>query len=305
MPRSPLAGIDANLLVALEALLTEANVGQAARRMGVSASAMSHTLARLRELVGDPLLVRTGQRMSLSPRARELAMPLRDALGLLASALARPADLDPSRERRTVRVASVDYAQSLLVPDLVDILRREAPGLDLVITPFGDSSLRDVANGDLDLALSMNRTASGLKSRVIHQEPFVSIVRRGHPALRGKLTPRRFAELQHLLISPRGRVAGVVDEALRERGLKRRVVVVVTSFLAAALLVSRSDLVLTCAQRSAELAREWFGVQPFRPPLTLAAAKLAMYWHERHAADPLLGWFRERVATLAGSLTRA
>jgi len=303
MARSPLAAIDANLLVALEALLAEEHVGRAARRMGVSASAMSHTLARLRELVGDPLLVRTGQRMSLSPRARELVTPMRDALGLLATVLARPPELDLARERRTLRMAAVDYAQSLLLPGLVALLARDAPGLDLVVTPFSGDTMRELASGDLDLALSMHRSATGMRSRIIHEEPFVCCARRGHPVLRERLGVRRFAALEHVLISPRGRVPGAVDEALKQRGLKRRVVAVVTTFLAAAQIVATGDAVLTCARRSAEQAEQWFGLQQFRPPITLAPAKLGMYWHERHVADPLLAWLRDRVTELADDAT--
>lgn len=300
MAASALLGIDANLLVALDALLAEAHVGRAAKRMAVSQSAMSHTLARLRDLFGDPLLVRTGQRMSLTPRARELAGPVGEGIGLLARALVRPAALDPSRERRTIRIAAVDYAQSLLVPELTVTFAKEAPGLDVVITPFGDGTMRALTTGDLDLALAMHRSTSGMRSRVIHEEPFVSCVRRGHPALRERMTIKRFAALEHVLISPRGRVPGAVDDALRARKLERRVVAVVNTFLAAALVVARTDLVLTCAVRSAEQAKSWFGVQTFAPPVALAPARLGMYWHERHQADALLGWVRERVATLAG-----
>ncbi len=299
MPASPLLGIDANLLVALEALLAEAHVGRAAKRMAISASAMSHTLARLRDLIGDPLLVRSGQRMSLTPRARELAKPLQDGVALLAHALARPVALDPATERRTIRIAAVDYAQSLLIPELTGLLAREAPGLDLVVTPFGETGMRGLVAGDLDLALAMHRQASGLRSRVIHEEPFASCVRRGHPVLRERMTAKRFAAMHHVLISPRGRVSGAVDDALRARKLERRVVAVVNTFLAAALIIARSDLVLTCAARSAAQAKQWFGVQVFAPPLTIAPAKLGMYWHERHQSDALLGWVRERIAALA------
>jgi DNA-binding transcriptional LysR family regulator len=301
MPASPLLGIDANLLVALEALLAEAHVGRAAKRMAVSASAMSHTLARLRELVGDPLLVRTGQRMSLTPRARELATPVQEGVALLARALARPVALDPANERRTIRIAAVDYAQSLLVPELAVMLARDAPGIEVVVTPFGDGSMRGLVAGDLDLALAMHRSTSGLRSRVIHEEPFVSCVRRGHPVLRERMTVQRFAAMEHVLISPRGRVAGAVDDALRARKLERRVVAVVNTFLAAALVVARTDLVLTCAARSAAQAKQWFGVQLFEPPIRLAPAKLGMYWHERHQADALLGWLRERIEALASA----
>jgi DNA-binding transcriptional LysR family regulator len=296
MARSPLAHVDANLLVALEALLAEENVGRAARRMGVSASAMSHTLARLRELVGDPLLVRAGQRMTLTDRARGLVGPLRDGVGSFATVLARPVALDLRREQRTVRVASVDFAQSMLVPRLANVLASEAPGIDLVVKPFADRSLEELTAGEVDLVLCLQRTSTGLRSRTIHEEPFVCCVRRGHPLLRERLGVRRFAALDHVLISPRGRVRGAVDDALRGHGLRRRVAVVVTTFMAAALLVAASDLVLTCAATSALEAERHFGLQSFRPPLAIAPARMGMFWHARQHDDPCLAWFRDRVA---------
>lgn len=301
MARSPLAHVDANLLVSLEALLHEVNVSKAARRMGVSASAMSHTLARLRDLVGDPLLVRTGQRMSLTPRGRALLPAVRDGVAAFSTAIAPPPELDLASERRTITIASVDYAQSLLVPELVPRLARDAPGIDLVIKPFADGSLRELVSGDVELVLCMQRSSTGLRSRRIHEEAFVSCVRAGHPILQGRLGAKRFAALDHVLISPRGRVAGAVDEALRERGLRRRVKVVVSTFMAAALLVARTDLVLTCATRSAEQARQWFGLVPLEPPLPIPAARLGMYWHERQEADPLASWLRDRITEIAAA----
>jgi DNA-binding transcriptional LysR family regulator len=299
--RSPLSRIDANLLVALEALLAEGNVGRAARRMGVSASAMSHTLARLRDLVGDPLLVRTGQRMSLTPRGVALLPALREGVTAFATALDAPPPLDLAAEQRTITIASVDYAQSLIVPGLVERLAREAPGIDLVIKPFADGSLRELVSGELQLVLCMQRSSTGLRSRRIHEEAFVSCVRAGHPVLGERLTVKRFAALEHVLISPRGRVAGAVDEALRARGIHRRVKVVVSTFMAAALLVARSDLVLTCATRSAEQARQWLGLQVVRPPLAIPSARLGMYWHARHEADAVATWLRDRISEIAGA----
>ena len=299
MARSPLASVDANLLVALEALLGEVNVGRAARRMGVSASAMSHTLARLRELLGDPLLVRTGQRMSLTPRGRALLPAVKDGVAAFATAIAAPPELDLAGERRTITIASVDYAQSMLLPELVARLAREAPGIDLVIKPFADGSMRELVSGELELVLCMQRSSTGLKSRRIHEEAFVSCVRSGHPILGERLTVKRFAALDHVLISPRGRVMGAVDEALRARGLRRQVKVVVSTFMAAALLVAKSDLVLTCATRSAAQAEKWLDLQVLRPPLSIPTARLGMYWHDRQDADPLSSWLRERITEIA------
>jgi DNA-binding transcriptional LysR family regulator len=298
MQRSPLAGIDANLLVALEALLAEQNVARAARRIGLSASATSHALARLRELLDDPLLVRTGQRMTLTLRARAIAGPLTDGLARIAAAVERETVLDPASERRTLRIAGVDFGQSVVVPELVRLLARTAPGVDVVVTPLGDGFAR-LGAGELDLALSAHRTVKGLRSRLLREDPFVCVVRRGHPILRETRTARRFAAHHHVLVSPVGGATGAVDDALRKRGLRRRVAVVVPTVAGAVTLAATTDLVLTCIRRSADELRELVPFEMFTPPIPLTRYRLGAYWHELQEHDPFLAWLRERVAEIA------
>lgn len=299
MQRSPLAALDTNLLVALDALLETRHVERAARRLAVSPSAMSHTLARLRGLLGDPVLVRAGRTMVATPRARALVGPLRAGLGLLEQVVSAPPRFDPARERRTVRIAAVDFAQALLIPRIAAVLAREAPGIDLVVTPFSAGSTVALAHDEIDLGLSGVRPGPGVRSREIHREPFVCVLRRGHPALRTRLTAKRFAALDHVLISPAGRVPGTVGKALRKRGLGRRVAIVVPSFHVAAEIVAGSDRVLTCGERSALSARRWLPIEIVAPPLTLEPFAVAMLWHDRHEHDPLLAWVRDRVADVA------
>jgi len=294
-----LAGVDANLFVVMNELLAEENVGRAARRVGLSASAMSHALARLRELFGDPILVRSGQKMVATARAREVAPRLREGLALVAQALARPVAFEPSKERRPLRVAAVDFAQNDVVLRLIACLQREAPLVDVAVFPFASSVLKDFASGDLDIGLAASRRFKGLMTRALAQEPFSCVARRGHPALRAKLTAKRFASLEHVMISPRGPVQGAADQALKRLGYKRRVSLVVPTFLAAALAVVQSDRVLTCATSSARQAAKWLELEVFAPPLKLAPFGLGMFWHERTDADPFLAFVRERLATLA------
>ena len=294
-----LAGVDANLLVVMNALLAEEHVGRAARRVGLSASAMSHALARLRELFGDPILVRSGQRMVATPRARELAPRLREGLALVAQAVARPPAFDPANERRTLRIAAVDFAQTGVLLPLIASLRREAPRVDVAVLPFGSALLKDFATGDLDIALAASRRVKGLMARVLFEEPFSCVARRGHPALVGRLSAKRFAQLDHVMISPRARVPGAADLALGRAGLRRRVALVVPNFLAAALAVVESDLVLTCASSSARQLSRWLELDVFAPPLKLAPFGLGMFWHERTDADPFLAFVRARLVSVA------
>jgi DNA-binding transcriptional LysR family regulator len=301
-PRVHLAAIDLNQLVALDALLAEASVTRAARRVGLSQPAMSHALARLRGMVGDPLLVRAGRRMQLTPRARELAEPLADALGALDRALGGPGAFDPAQARRSVRMAAIDFAQLVLLPPLSAGLVREAPGVDLVAVSASEGIDRALTEGTIDLALVLGRDAPGLMQRELLRERFVCVVRRGHPDVGRGLTLQRFAKLPHALISPRGLAAGAVDTALAQRGLSRRIALTVPSFHAAALAVARSDLVLTVSERVARTAPRRGPLRMFRPPVPLDPFVVTMLWHARLDADPLHGWLRERVAAVARSV---
>ncbi len=300
MERSQLAALDTNLLVALDALLQTRHVERAARRLSVSPSAMSHTLARLRALLDDPILVRVGRQMAATARAQALAVPLRDGLALLERVVAAPKRFDPAAERRPLRLAAVDFAQALVVPPLHRALQREAPSVDLVVLPFQPASAAALARDEIDLGISGSRTVTGLRSREIHREPFVCVLRRGHPALRTRLTVKRFAALDHVLISPAGKVIGSVGLALRKRGLRRRIAAVVPSFHVAAEIVAGSDAVLTCGQRSAESVRRYLALEVVAPPLPIEGFPVSMFWHERHEHDPFLAWAREQVAAAAG-----
>jgi len=270
-----LSSIDANLLVALDALVQERNVARAARRVGLSPSAMSHTLARVREMLGDPVLVRSGRAMTVTPRALEIAAPLREGLASISRALEKPAPLDLKRERRVVRLAAVDFAQNHVVKRLAVRLRSDAPLVDLV------TNLR------------------GLARRPLADEPFVCVVRRGHPCLSSRFTLKRFAELEHVIVSPRGKTIGATDAGLRKKGLKRRVVLAVPTFLAAALVVAETDLVLTCGARSAREAKTWLSLEVLPPPMKLPPFTLALFWDPRTEHDPFARYIRDTIADVA------
>ncbi|MBK8938055.1 MAG: LysR family transcriptional regulator [Polyangiaceae bacterium] len=290
-----LSGLDVNLLVVLDALLAERSVERAARRVGLSSSAASHALARAREVLGDPLLVRAGRGMVLSPRAESMAPRLREGLAAISRAIERPRELDLAREERAVRLAAVDFAQSHAVLHLTATLRAQASKVSITVLPFTDGSLAALRAGELDLALAASGPLAGFESRAVCSERFVCLLRRGHPS-RGRLTLARFAAAEHVLVSPRGRVAGAADKALRRRGLKRTVALVVPSFMAAALAVAQSDLVLTCAARSAKQAMAWLPVEAVDPPLKLAPITLTMLWHARTSGDAFLEHVRGVLA---------
>ncbi len=297
MQKSPLAGIDTNLLVALDAILVDENVGKAAQRIGLSASAMSHTLARLRALFDDPILVRSGQRMVATARGRQIRGPLREAVALLASAIADSGQFHPKNEERALRLSAIDFAQNHILPNLIATLRKEAPKVDVLVSAFAPTAVKELTSGDLDLVLGMARAGLPLRQEKILDEPFVSVARKGHPALSMALSAKDFAELPHVLVSGVGRGVGAVDRALAKEGLSRRVAVVVPSFTAAAIVVASSDMVLTGAEREAQRLARSMPIQLFSPPVPLVPFRLVMFWHERDDADPFHSWVRARLSS--------
>ena len=298
-----LGGVDLNLLVALDALLIERSVTRAASRIGLTQSAMSHALARLRVVLGDELLVRGPAGMVPTTRAEALAGPIRGALEQVARALG-PTTFDPRTARGKVTLGTSDYVELVLLPKVVARLAEEAPGIDLRLVTIGDDVCDALARGALDLFAAPPATydkRAGIVARRIFDDRFVCVVRAGHPLARKKLTLARFTEARHALISPQGKEGGFVDDALARLGLARRVTVAVPHFLIAPHLVASSDLVLTVAERVAAALAEPLGLTILPPPpeLALAGFTIATIWHERSQADPMLQWVRELLASVA------
>ncbi|MCA9705073.1 MAG: LysR family transcriptional regulator [Myxococcales bacterium] len=300
-----LADINLNLLVALDALLDEGSVTGAARRTGVTQSAMSHSLRQLRELVGDPLLVRGAGGLVPTPRAESLRRPIRRALLDLQHALRDPPSFDPAVTTRCFRIGTGDSIAYTLLPALLGECTRH-PGIDFDVVPFLPSEMERLEVGELDLGLSAYvPPLPGLRSATLFTDDFVCVVRRGHPTIRKRLTLRQFLRLPHVLISPTGEGLGPVDARLRERGESRRIALRIRYFLAAPLVVSRTDLVLTAPRRLAQQFEDLLGLELHEAPVELGTFSLDMVWHERYDADPGHRWLRQRARAAVETSPRA
>src|SRR5438034_7347635 len=184
-----LASFDMSSLLALQALLAEGSVTRASRRMGITQSAMSHALARLRTLLEDPLFVRTPRGMLPTARAKQLEGPLRRALADIERALAQPAELDPKTERRTFTIAALDYIELLLLPPLLARLAKDAPNVNLVVRIHRDDSAEQLERDTLDLCLGVvEEHRPDIRRQRLFEERFVCIVRKDHPKVRRALT---------------------------------------------------------------------------------------------------------------------
>jgi DNA-binding transcriptional LysR family regulator len=303
MSKRLLEGIDLNLLVALHALLEERHVTHAAARLGITQSAMSRALSRLRDLLDDPLFVRTAQGMVPTARAQELAEPLALGLGQVEAAIARRPPFDPATAKRTFRIGVFDYGEMALMPALVTRIMQIAPHVELASVALSREPFRDLEGGKLDIALGLPSHAArnlgigmtewpGVYAQHLFDDRFVCLVRDGHPSIKRTLSLEAFAAATHAVISPFGRPGSFVDRLLAEQGFERRVVVNVSNFVTGPLLAASTDLLVTIPERVAKTFAPALALRVLPCPLELAALRMHQMWHERHQHDPGHAWFR-------------
>jgi DNA-binding transcriptional LysR family regulator len=307
MRRIDLSSFNLNLLLALDGLLSQRSVTAAAKRVRVTPSAMSHSLAELRHLLGDPLLVRSGRGMVLTPRAEALVSPLHTLLMDAERLLGAGATFDPATTTRRFVIASADFLATLLMPALLDAAAREAPGISLEIVP---SSRRGNAwlleTGDVDLALgAIVDEAPGIRRMDLLTEGFACAARKGHPTIDGTLDLDSYVQTPHLLITLGDDTGPTwIDQALTKLGKKRHVAARVRYFMAAPLIVARSDLLLTGPSMLIRYFAELVPLQVLRPPIDLPTYPEEAYWHQRFDEDPAHTWLRNLVEKTARKLGR-
>lgn len=296
-----LEDINLNLLVSLDALLEERNVTRAARRMGVTQSAMSHTLRRLRDLFEDELLVSGRDGMVLTPRAQRLAAPLHEELMELERVVRDEARFDPRTAERTFYLATSDYIAMVLVPAMLELLGDQAPGIDLVFRPMKfDRVSWQLETGELSMSVGVNLDLrAGIKRRKLFDDHFACLVRKDHPTIRGELTFERYLETPHALISPTSEGQGIVDRVLAEQGRARRVSLRVPFFAAAPFFIAQSDLILTAPRRLACMLASRFDLQLLCAPVELPHFDVFTAWHERFDGSPAHQWLRELTVQAA------
>lgn len=288
--------LDLNLLVTLDALLSEHNVTRAAERLHLSQPSVSVHLARLRDIFADPLLLPGPRGMRPTARADALRAPLRQALETLALAVSPDTAFDPATASNTWRIAASDYSESTIVLPALKGLRMAAPGTRLAVLDQVPSRLaRQMEQGEIDLAFHVSEEApAGLHRRLLFKERYVLAGRAGHPRLKKKPTPTQFCKFEHVIMSPDGGgFHGITDTVLAAAGLARNVVLSVPHFLFLKSVLESTDLVAMIPSR---LVRDSKTLQVVEPPVDVAGFEMAMLWHERVHRDPGQVWLRGYVA---------
>jgi DNA-binding transcriptional LysR family regulator len=298
-----LAGIDLNLLVVFDALMAERHVTRAGERIGLSQPAVSAALNRLRHLLKDELFIRRADGMQPTRRAQELAVPLRQALTQIQTAL-EPQSFDPAQAQRLFKLATNDFAASILLPSLGAKLSRDAPGLDLRVIMADDTLALSLLDQDaVDLAIGPFEQVGPPFQRQHLLEPagFLCVMRRGHP-LAGHLTLENFAATPQLLISRTGDPTGFVDAILAEVGLQRRVAFTVPSFLLAPIVLAQTNYIAVLPRRLVELVQPLADLVAYEPPFPQRQFPLALLWHQRLNPDQGHRWLRTLLAEVAAAI---
>ncbi|HYG54154.1 MAG TPA: LysR family transcriptional regulator [Burkholderiales bacterium] len=289
--------VDLNLLRVFDAVLGERSVTAAAARLGLTQPAVSNALARLRNLLGDGLFVRTPSGMDATPFARELAEPVRQALALLDSALAHGPGFDPATSSRAFRFYMSDLGQIEFLPPLVERVHRVAPRVRLEAVALEvDDIGAALGAGALDLAVGfLPGLGPPVQRRALFRDPYLCLMRADHPIT--NLTRKRFLAASHALVTYRGGHR-VVEDAMEREGIARHVALRMPHFTVAPMLLERTDLILTLPARVARVFEKRGRLKTLPPPLPIPPAEVAVHWHERFEGDPGNRWLRDLVIEL-------
>ncbi|HTV34428.1 MAG TPA: LysR family transcriptional regulator [Methylocella sp.] len=306
---SELRNFDLNLLVAFDLLMQEQNVSRAADRMFVSQSAMSHILQRLRQQLDDPLLVKTPSGMMPTDRALALMDPVKAILRDVRRLISTREEFDPVKSVRRFVIAATDYMDLLVIPALVERIARYAQGIDIHVkqteTPFPE---RELEYNDLDVVLGFEtilKPPAYMTVEELFDDRMACLVRRNHPASRSeRLTLDEYVSMKHMLISRTGTRTGLIDAWLAEKGLERRIALIVPHFLSAPFIVAKTDMLLSLPERIAE---KFVGLAPLSilsVPFDLPAYDLVMVWHPLRETDPAHRWLRDEILAVCQTLRR-
>ena len=304
-----LNSIDLNLLRVFDALMRERSVTRAGEQIGLSQPAVSAALNRLRHLLDDQLFVRRGNDMVPTPRAEDVALPVRAALAEIERAFAGGRAFDPATAERTFTLMGADFFSVWLMPELARRLSNAAPK---VVLRLLDSARGDVGrllqDDSIDAALERPlKVPDWISIELLFRSPFVVIAAKDNPAIAGIAAGTRlpldlFCALPQAIRSIDGSVSGFVDAALAEAGRSRRVVLALPHFHGIALSVARSNLIAAVPVQYADLVATDLGLAVFQPPVDVAVPDVQMYWHSRHDNDPGHKWLRSEILAALGPL---
>jgi len=298
-----LSQVDLNLFVVLEAIYREGNITRAGQQLNLTQPAISHALKRLRDLLQDLLFVRQGPHMVPTPFTRNMIEQVRQALQILETNLSQSHNFVPENTRRNFHLSLWEYLETLLLPPLLGRLTLAAPGMSITTSRVKRRDLEtELASGSLDLAIEIPMTVSDrIRQKWLLNEPYVVVARQGHPAIAGKLDLDTYLAQRHILVSSRRQGPSLIDVELSRRGLRRQVFLRSQHTFAACMVVSKTDMLLTLAERHVRLLNPDLKNQVYPFPLHAPRIEAHLYWHESVENDPANRWLREEIEKMVAS----
>lgn len=298
-----LVQFDLNLLVALDALLRERNVTRAGQRIGLSQPAMSGTLARLRELFRDDLLVRVGRNLELTPLAQELGKPLRECIERIENMIEHRRAFTPAREERIFTIAASDYAAFLLLPPLLERLTTEAPGIRVKFTRLDGRSLELLGEDRVDFVIMPSEIETNFPGELLFIDRWVCAAWSKHPDLGKRLSKEEFGAMPHLGFElPERDGHSVADYHLSGLQVHRNIPATTESFLVAPFLLRGTRLITVAHQRLAERVKAAADIRIFDPPYPMPDIHESIYWNPRHSSAAPHKWLRALFMDAARAL---
>jgi DNA-binding transcriptional LysR family regulator len=299
-----LSRLDLNLLVTFEVLMAEGSVTRAAVRLGRTQSAVSHALGRLRDQLGDPLLVKIGSGMEPSPFAQQLIADVRPILRSIQRIVSPPQAFDPATSNRVFRLAIADFAPTLL-PRVISEVQRLAPGVSVEWLAPMAQTMTAIADGQIDLALvtSSASVPDGVQRQTAGELHSVTFARKGHPAIRS-WSAAAWSQWPHIQVQLGERGKSDVERAASDHGVKRRIGASVPNFSQVPALLSQTNLLATMTALVMDGAMQRFGLRALEPPIPIRPTLFSFVWSFRLANDPGSRWFRTLVMEAYKDLQR-
>lgn len=295
---------DLNLLSVFDVLIEEQSVTRSAERLAMSQPAVSHALSRLRRQLDDPILIKSGDRMKVSPRALQIHAETHEALKQIKRAISPQPRFDPTSSKRQFNIASTDHVESLILPKLISHLEQRAPGIELNVHHLAANlPLEDLEKGTIDLAIARSvRTAKRFECQFLLEDGYLCAVAQGHPASREQLTMEKYMSLDHLVVAPAKYRSQYNKKLFEGLGTTPRVVANMQHFLAALHATSESSVIITGPALLLRKFHKAFGLHLIEPPFDLPPTRIDLVWHQFKSNDPGVEWLRSQLSRIAGAL---
>lgn len=297
-----LASVDLNLLVTLDAVLTERHLTRAGERVGANQPTMSQRLARLRRMFDDELLVRNGREYELTPLAEQIREPLRDILKNIELTLEQRPAFDPASDERTFAIAASDYATYLVLQPALRRIQDEAPGVRIEVHPISSAARAAVEDGDMDLAIVPASVGLDLPSEHLFTDRWVAIAWSGNHEVGAKLSLQQYRAMPHLVFGTGFQAIGIADRELRAEHPDLRVAMSIPSFFLLPFMLTGTRYIALVHERMARRLAGTTDITVLDLDFETAPVEEALYWHPRLTADPGHQWLRDLLRECAASL---